>query len=143
MYMWSGRRAGNCLTECQEWNPIAPQKSQHCLPLRPVRMERHVYRISMIKAPAVMNRPLPKNRNRKRFLKRVLEKPLNLPGIGQDPGATTVKANHRRRTNEGASRKWFALRQLLFSLGFKQGVCNLRVGGSAATVYLGHFVLCL
>ena len=82
--MRSSGGSRNRFTKRQERNAIGAQEAQQGLPLRSIRMKGDVHRVAMIKVPAIVNSALAKNSNWQRPLKRVREKPLDLPGIRQD-----------------------------------------------------------
>src|SRR5882672_12416385 len=138
----SGGRTRNRLTKREKRNAVGAQETEQRLSLRAVGMKRHIHRVVMIEAPAIVNRALAKDSDRQRLLKRVKVEALNFPGVRQGPGGAAVVAN------EGGGLDHAAFRhpgsgQLSFRFRFEQRVGNLRVGARDAPVYFANFVLSL
>src|ERR1051326_285837 len=79
--VWPGCGAGDRLAERRIWNPVLLQKVQQRAAFGAVRMKLNIHSVAMVQVPAVVNRSLSKDCNRKLFMEGVRKELLNLRGV--------------------------------------------------------------
>src|ERR1051326_6547087 len=95
---WTSRGAWNRRAKGEVRNAVAFQEVQQRLTFSTVRVQRDVHRVVMVQPPAVMNRALAEDSDRKLAMKRVGKEPLHFPTLhrGSSP-------DHRGNRMGGAS----------------------------------------
>ena len=114
--VWTSGGAGNSRAKRKIRNCVSLQKIQQRLTFGAVWMKLYVHGVAMVQAPAIVNRTLTKNRDRKLAMKRVLKEALNFVSLAEVPARTAGETNIRRGANESL-------------LGETQVLGDLLVGG--------------
>src|ERR1044072_10036640 len=94
--VWTSRGAGNRRAKCEVRNSVAFKKVQQRLTFSTVRVQRDVHRVVMVQPPAVMNRALAEDSDRKLAMKRVGKEPLHFPRFPEGPARTPAGTKERR-----------------------------------------------
>src|ERR1044072_5593129 len=97
-----GCGAGDRFAERRVWNPVPLQKVLERAGFDAVRIKLNIHGVVMVQMPAIVNRALTKDRDRKLFLESVGKESLNFPGVAQVPTSGAGVTRERGGSNQAS-----------------------------------------
>src|SRR5689334_1902682 len=127
MNVWPGCGTRNRGAKRRVRNSVPLQKVEQRAAFDTVRMKLNIHCVVMVQPPAIVNRSLSEDGDRKLLMKRVGKESLNPPGIAQIPIAGAGVTRESGRSNQRLPGEAQVLRDLFVGCGFDEHARNLRV----------------